>query len=464
MKIKLILAAAHDDPLRKNDPFMPLSLPILAASAPEHEYSFVDLLWEDDVRLEEPVDLVGISSRSTAEWRAYEIADQFRARGVTVVLGGAQISAVPFRAIEHADAVAVGEGENLWPVIVKDAQQGTMRDFYVCSPTPFSPGEGRTAYQDTSFPDLSAPLAPVRHLYRKRYHFDTVFAMRGCPMDCDFCAVSGLFGTKYRSRPIDQVVEEIRSFKGYYYLLDDTVLGRASTYDYYLELYDRIAGLGKPHFFTGQANLDAAADEKGREVIRAAAQAGFLYAAIGMESINPATLVRSGAIRKLGVKSPEEAVERMKDHIRFIQEQGILISGWFVVGYEEDTVDTFYQTLAFCREMNLFPAIFHVKAIPGTRLYDRLLAEGRLDDKRLMNTGHEQITDADILDALAAVIQQGYSLGEILKRTRYYSRFFRTDRIHKAIFSLVTQFKLKGGLDVAHVGARRLVDSQKGTA
>jgi len=457
VKIKLILAAADDDPLRRNDPFMPLSLPLLAGAAPDHEYSFVDLLWESDVRLDEPVDLVGISARSTAERKAYELADAFRARGVKVVLGGAQISSAPHRAIEHADAVSVGEAETLWPVIVADTERGSLREFYVCSPEPFDPGPDRTVYQQSCFPDLSSVPTPNRTLYRKRYHFDTVFAVRGCPMDCDFCAVSGLFGKGYRTRPPEHVIAEIDTFRNYYYLLDDTVFGRPSTYDYYLDLYDRIARLRRRRYFTGQANLDAAGDEKGREVIRRAAAAGFLYAAIGVESVNPATLVESGAIRKMGVRSPEEALDRMREHIRFIQDQGIIVSGWFVVGYPTDRVQTFYDTYEFCREMNLLPAIFHVKALPGTRLYERLASEGALDPSRLMNMGHATIRDEDILDALAYVIRNGYCASEIMRRATFYAHRFKDDRIHKTIFSLVTQAKLKGGLDVAHVGARRVV-------
>jgi radical SAM superfamily enzyme YgiQ (UPF0313 family) len=457
MKIKLILAASPTDPLRRNDPFMPLSLPILAGAAPEHDYTFVDLLWEDDVGYDEPADLVGISVRSTAQERAFEIADEFRKRGRTVVLGGPQVSAVARQAREHADAVAVGEGETLWPVIVADAGEGKLRDYYVCSPEPFQAGEGQMVYQESSFPDLSVPLAPKRHLYRRKYTFDTVYAMRGCPIDCDFCAVSRLFGTAYRRRRPQDVVDEINSFKGYYYLLDDTVLGRASTYDYYLDLYDRIAALPRRRYFTGQANLNAASDEKGREVIRRAARAGFLYAAVGIESINPATLEASGAIRKLGVRGADEVLERMRQNIRFIQDQGIIISGWFVVGYPQDTVETFYQTYEFCREMDLLPAIFHVRAIPGTRLYERLQREGKLDTNRLMNMGHPSIRDEDILDALAYVIRKGYSLREIVRRCFFYAGRFRGDLVHKTIFAFVTQKKLKGGLDVAHVGARKLV-------
>jgi radical SAM superfamily enzyme YgiQ (UPF0313 family) len=455
MRIKLILAADPTDPLRRNDPFMPLSLPILAGSAPGHDYTFVDLLWEDDPRYDEPVDLVGISARASAEAASFRIADEFRRRGVKVVLGGPQPSGAPLAARAHADAVAIGEGENLWPIIVSDAQAGALRDFYVCSPRPFQPGPGFSVYQDFAFPELSSTkVTAVRSLFRKKYRFDTVFAMRGCPVNCDFCAVTRLFGSNYRQRPIDDVVAEIDSFAGYYYLLDDTVFGRPSTYDYYLELYARIATLPRRRYFIGQANLDAAADPKGREVIKAAARAGFIYAAVGIESINPATLVATGAIRKQGAASPGQALERITESIHFIQDQGIVISGWFVVGYPQDSIETFYRTARYCADMHLLPAIFHVKATAGTDLYDRLVSDGTLQPERLMNMGHATITDEQILGALGHCIGTGYSLAAILRRTFFYLRRFKSDRIHKAIFTTVLQFKLKGGLDVAHAGAR----------
>ncbi len=120
MKITLILAAASKDPLKKTDPFMPLSLPLLAGSAPEHEYTFVDMLAEEMPDYDKAADLVGISSRITAESTAYKIADEYRKRNIPVVLGGAQISSVPHKAKLHADAVVVGEGEPLWPILLQD--------------------------------------------------------------------------------------------------------------------------------------------------------------------------------------------------------------------------------------------------------------------------------------------------------------------------------------------------------
>ena len=451
MKILLLLAASRTDPLRRNDPFMPLSLPLLAATAPGHTYTLVDLLWDDDVDTAMDVDLVGISMRLTGENRAYAIADAFRRRGVKVVIGGPQASAVPIRVREHADAVAVGEGEPLWPTIVEDVARGTLKDFYVCSPVPFVlPSPESTLHQVDGYADLSALPVARRELYRRSYRFDTVFAMRGCPIDCDFCAVPSLFGRRFRTRPAADVAAEIDTFRNYYYLLDDTVFGKAATYDYYLDLYARVAGLKKRRFWCGQGNLDAVGDEKGRAVIQAAVRAGLLYVMVGMESISPATLAASGAIRKMGVRGGEDPLRRMAENVRWLQDQGLVVSGWFVVGYETDTLESWEATLAFCRENHIIPVISPIKALPGTRLHERLLAEGRLDDGRFLNLRHPTLKDADVLAAWQRVAREGYSLKAIWERTRFMARRFkdpaRGDRIHKTIFTWILQTTMKKGM------------------
>jgi radical SAM superfamily enzyme YgiQ (UPF0313 family) len=448
MKIMLILAASRNDPLRKKDPFMPLSLAILASCAPEHEYIYVDLLWKNEVDYNEPVDLVGISSRYTAESRAYEIADEFMRRGVPVVLGGPQPSAVPLRAKEHADAVVIGEAEELWPRLLDDHAKGLLRDFYVCSTEKFT-AKGRTVFQLKRFPDLAKVPSPIRAPYKKKYVFDTVYSTRGCPVDCDFCSVTGLFGPKYRHRPVKDVAAEINSFKNYYYLLDDTVFGRPGTYGYYRELYRSIVALPRKRYWTGQANLDAASNPEGREVIRLAAEAGLLYAAIGMESVNPETLFASGAMRKMGAKSKNGAIKTMKDNIAFIQSMGIIVSGWFVIGYDGDTIETYYKTLDFCMKTNVIPVIFPIKALPGTRLHERLIKSGKLDDSKALNYKNSMIPDRDVFLTLKKTADAGFSARAILGRTKFFLSNWKDDKIHKAIFSLVLQTKLKGGVDVS---------------
>ncbi len=423
MRIKLILSAPPHDPLRNREPFMPLSLPLLAASAPDHDYQIIDMLRDmGPMDYDSPVDLVGISSRMTGEPYAYEVADEFRRRGVPVVLGGPQISAVPFRAIEHADAIAIGEGEELWPIIIDDVARGDLKSFYVCRPKPFD-GRGRSVHQIFEWPDLKKIPRARRELMPHKYQFDSVFASRGCPIDCDFCGVSQMFGHRTRLRPIADVVAEIDSFSDFYYLIDDTVFGRPKTYDYYLELYWDISRLERRRLWTGQANLGAVDSPEGRDVIRAAVQSGLLYVAVGMESINPETLRKSGALSKTGLSKTDDYLTRMKEQIIFLQDFGLIVSGWFAIGYEDDTLDTFYSTLEFCRDVGILPVLSPVNALPGTRLFDRLREEGGLDwSSSLTNVIHPTLRQEEVIQALDAVVEQGYSIGERIKRTLRLAR------------------------------------------
>ena len=455
MKIMLILAASKNDPLRKTDPFMPLSLPLLAGAAPEHDYIFVDMLAGEVPDFNLKVDVVGISARITAESLAYGIADNFRSGGVKVILGGAQVSAVPHRALNHADAVAVGEGEPLWPLILADMEKGRLKDFYVSVPGSFD-AKGKSFYQLSSYPDLKNVPKAARQYYRKKYEFDTVFATRGCPINCDFCSVSSLFGKVIRKRPVEDVVKEIDGFRNFYYLLDDTVFGRPADYDYYLELYSAIARQKKKRFWTGQANLDAASSPKGREVIKKAAEAGFLYAAIGIESINPDIQKKSGTIAKSGASHSDDVIGKMKENIRFIQEQGIVISGWFTIGYDEDSIDTYYKTLEFCNQTNIIPVISPLEALPGTRLYDEMKAQNRIDHSKIINIIHPVMKEEDVLKAFRDVNSKGNTLGRIIKRTLFYAALFEkntrniNDKIHykifKTVFTFILQLKLRKGI------------------
>jgi len=455
LKITLILAAAEDDPLRTNDPFMPLSLPLVAGAAPDHDYTFVDMLAGEEPDLDAPADLVGISARMTAERTAYDLADQYRRKGVPVVLGGPQISSVPHRAAGHADAVAVGEAELLWPVILEDLGRGDLKTFYVASPEPFD-AQGETHHQIDHYLDLAETPAPQRQHYTKTYDFDTVFAARGCHVDCDFCSVPFLHGRKTRLRPVADVVADIDSLGSMFYLLDDTVFGRPAHHAYYAELYDTLAKLKKRRLWTGQANLDAAATEEGREVIRKAARSGLVYASIGMESLNPDVLAKAGTVAKHGVRGAEDPIARMREHIRFIQDQGIIITGWFTVGYEEDTPQTFYDALAFCEEMDVIPILCPLEAIPGTRLEARLEAEGRVDRHKTINVVHPTMTDDDLIAAMSDATEKGFSGANARRRVWFHMRrFMRADPgvhnkvenvIKRTMFALKLEKELKAGI------------------
>jgi radical SAM superfamily enzyme YgiQ (UPF0313 family) len=447
MRITLIMGAAQREPMHGNNPFMPLSLPLLAATAPGHNYTIIDLLAGESVDFSRSADLVGISVRNTSEERSFALADAFRSRGVPVVLGGPQVSANAFEALAHADAVVVGEGDRLWPVVVEDVTRNRLKRLYVCAPVPFD-ARGYSCHQIREYDDLQHVKAPLRGLVRRRYVFDTVFASRGCPIGCDFCYVPAMFGSRFRLRPVEDVVAEISTFRRYFYLIDDTVFGKPSTYGYYSRLYDSIGRLTKKRYWTGQANLDAAADPEGREVIIKAQRCGLLYAAIGIESINPAVLERSGALRKTGVSTSGDFLEKLKQQIRFIQDLGIIVSGWFVIGYDEDTEDTWYRTFDFCSEMNMLPAIFPAQALPGTKLFADASRQGRLKKTRFSNMTHPTITDEAIERAYRCIMREGYSCSASWKRLGFYWPRFRDDRIHKSIFLAVLQKKFSRGVDI----------------
>jgi radical SAM superfamily enzyme YgiQ (UPF0313 family) len=449
MRIKLILAADPGDSMKDKNPFKPLSLLLLAAAAPAHEYELVDMLDAHSLDYNSTPDLVGISVRRSAEETAFRVADKFKEHGVKVVMGGPQVSANPFESLSHADAVVVGEGEELWVKLLDDIQKGELKDFYVSAPGKFE-AAGHSVYQPGQLPSLDKIPKVNRKLFKKKYDFELVFASRGCAINCDFCSVTRLFGSKYRLRPVEDVVEEIAGFKGYYYLIDDTVFGRHNTYDYYLGLYDKIAALKKINYWTGQANLDAASNDKGREVIKKAAKSGLIYAAIGMESINKTVLQKSGSYAKMGMSKSVDMLEKMKENIRFIQNQGILISAWFVIGYEDDDLETYYETLKFCLEMNVLPVFTPVHAMPGTDLYDRLLKEGKLQDNSInvTNVPHKNITNQQVIEALQYANKKGFNFITNLKRSYFYFNILRrqkgntvNDIIHKTLFALIVQWR-----------------------
>lgn len=173
-----------------------LALLILAAVTPP-EVSF-EYLEVDDIRqhgLRTDFDLVGFSTYTAQAYECYELADQYRAAGIPVVIGGLHATLVPEEAKEHADAVCVGEGEAQWPRILEDAARGQLQPFYRES-------------QPGSYDLASAPVPRYELLDLERYNRVTVQASRGCPRDCEFCASSKLYG-RYRLKPVDQIMREL---------------------------------------------------------------------------------------------------------------------------------------------------------------------------------------------------------------------------------------------------------------
>jgi hypothetical protein len=167
-------------------------------------------------------------------------------------------------------------------------------------------------------------------------------------------------------------------------------------------------------------------------------------------------LERTGMIRKMGVGSGADAVARMKEHVRFIQEQGIFVSAWFVVGNEEDTLETFENDLAFAEELRVLPVVCPLEALPGTPLHARLEAEGRLATDKRINIRHPSLTDEQILGAMQSVNARAFSAGAILRRSFYNTKFYgrhaagagerMREKMQKTMFTIVLQFHMRKGV------------------
>ncbi len=169
----------------------------------------------DEIDFDEKVDMVGITSITSTAPRAYAIADRFRAKGIPVIMGGIHPSALPLEASLHADAVVIGEAEATMQQLLNDFKNGKLQKIYRSDERP-------------SLQNL--PLPRKELLFGNKYYreMDTVQTTRGCPFACDFCSVSDFFGRTYRTRPIPDIIREVKLLKNraIIFFVDDNIAGR----------------------------------------------------------------------------------------------------------------------------------------------------------------------------------------------------------------------------------------------
>ena len=345
--------------------FPPLGLATLAAYlSPDDEAVLEDEHVAPLDLLTDCPDLVVIQVYITSARRAYQLADYYRARGAFVALGGLHVTALPDEAAAHADAVFLGPGEQTFPHFLADLRAGCPARRYVST-------TGRTLER----------VPPIRRdlIERRRYLVpNSIVVTRGCPQHCDFCYKDAFFtgGRSFYTQRVDDALAEIGRLPGrHLYFLDDHLLGDRR---FAAALFDGMRGMNR--LFQGAATVDSIL--RG-DLIEHAAIAGLRSIFVGFETLTPGNLARANKRQNLG-RDYAAVTRRLHD-------LGIMINGSFVFGMDDDEDDVFRRTVDWAIENGITTATFHIQTpYPGTRLYQRMRAEGRIvtQDWDLYDTRH----------------------------------------------------------------------------
>jgi len=337
---------------KKSLRYQPLTLTTLAALVPSELLREIELLDEGitDVPLDLKADLIGLTVITGTATRAYQLADHFRRRGITVVLGGPHVTLIPDDAAPHADAIVVGYAEDSWPQLLRDFQAGRLQPRYT---------------QQPGLDLADRPFARRDLLPSNRYLTNNVFeATRGCIHNCDFCVVPTAWGRKPYQKPVEQVIEDIRQHGARKLIFVD--LNLIADQEYARRLFEALIPLEVQWY--GLATVLLADD---LELLELAGRSGCKGLLMGLESISPKNLRQSHK----GFNSPEKYV----GVVERLHANGIALQGCFVFGLDEDEPDVFLKTAEFAVAARIdLPRFAIVTPFPNTALYKRLEAEGRI--------------------------------------------------------------------------------------
>jgi radical SAM superfamily enzyme YgiQ (UPF0313 family) len=345
--------------LKNKKRWMPgITMPYLAALTPGNRNGEVDILLTDD-RIDEidftsHWDIVCLTVMTHQATRAVEIVKEFKKRGVTVVIGGWHPTFFDDELTRLCDTIMYGEAEDTWPQMIEDFKNGRLKKIY----------------KPEKLPDLqNVPLPRWDLVNFKKFRIQVmpIFTVRGCPHQCMFCEVAAVHGTKFRIRPMEQVVEEFKYVKSlgkdFFFIIDDNFASKKS---YTKELLLNIDNMKLK--WGCMWTLKASQDE---ELLKIAQNAGLMNILMGMESINPETI-------KLMSKG-HNSVEEYSGILQNLNKKGIFYTLSFIFGWDTDTEESFQNTLRFINKNKVPMAFFRVLTPrKGTKLYDMFNEEDRI--------------------------------------------------------------------------------------
>lgn len=356
MRVKLILPALTEAespfwrPI-KYSLFPPLGLATLAAYlSPDDEIDLQDQHVEQ-LNINDNPHLVIIQVYITNAYRAYQLADHYRAKGSYVILGGLHVTSLPFEAALHADTIFIGPGEDTFPQFLKDFKIGRPLKVY-----------NSTIRTLEKIPPIRRDLIK-RHLYLVP---NSIVITRGCPHHCTFCYKDAFFegGRTFYTQEVDDALAEIDRLPGrHLYFLDDHLLGNTR---FATSLFDGMRGMNR--VFQGAATVDSIL--RG-DLIEKAAEAGLRSLFVGFETFSPENLKQSNKKQNLQ-KDYTKAVNRLHS-------LGIMINGSFVFGLDNDDKDVFKRTVDWGVQNAITTSTYHVLTpYPGTQLFKEMESEGRI--------------------------------------------------------------------------------------
>ncbi|MHB8772090.1 MAG: B12-binding domain-containing radical SAM protein [Syntrophales bacterium] len=429
MKILLVYPTALDQagaPVKYKKAYLPpLSLAIIDSLTPERHVVRIINDCVEQIDFDADVDLIGITALTAQAPRAYQIADAFRNRGKKVVLGGIHPSLMAAEAQGHADAVVIGEIEELWEEILADAENNRLKSIY----------------QNEELPDLDRLIVPKwdnidltmyrqslgpRHMPRM-----PIYTTRGCVHNCKFCSVSKFFGRHYRHKPIENVLKEIDAIRAdSYFFVDDNIICNP---DFSAELFKALAK--KNIRWMSQATTTILQNP---HLIDMAAKAGCKSLFFGIESLNAENLK---SVKK-GFNNPEAYVELLER----VDRAGIRPWLSMIVGLDHDTHHELRRTIDFLKDINIGSVVLWVLTpLPGTDLYEEMKLNGRILDTDWSKYDASRVvylplhfTPQELNDEFWKIYLELYSWSSVFKHT---VRFFRSPR--KPLSQLLIDLKLQ---------------------
>jgi len=404
MKVKMILPALTEAkspfwrPI-KYSLFPPLGLASLAGFLAEDDEVTLQDEHVETLDLDDEPDLVVIQVYITSAKRSYEIADQYRRRGVPVALGGLHVTSLPEEAAAHADYIFIGPGEDTWPTFLQDFRAG--------QPQPVYRSQVRTL--------LGAPKVRRDLIKRNLYLVpNSIVVSRGCPHTCDFCYKEAFFagGKSFYTQTVDDALGEIERLPGrHLYFLDDHLFGNPR---FAASLFDGMKGMRRLWQAAGTVKsvLESGLLEK-------AVASGLRSLFVGFETLDSANLRQQHKYQNLN-RDYTAAIRRLHD-------LGVMVNGSFVFGMDEDDESVFARTVEWAVEQGVETATFHILTpYPSTALYQRMMEQGRMTS-----------TNWDAFDTRHVVFRPARMSAETLEAGywRSYRDFYRWNSIAKGAWT-----------------------------